>query len=121
MNKNNTLIRTDDEVLSAACELISAGPFLPQVLPGSVVRIKRVTAFKTTISWFAASGDGPSIHEQFQSEDRHEYYVVDHAWSRWTRWFRKLRLGDRFYLRPLHAKDKLDRPLKLLKTRDVLM
>jgi len=121
MNKNNTLARTSNEVvLHAACRLIRSGPFVSHLAPGVMLRIQRITPFKSTVSWYARTGDGGDILEDFDSQHS-QYFVVERAWTRLTYWWHRARLGNMLYLRPMSNSDMISRELRLLKTRDVLI
>lgn len=121
MNKNNTLNRTTEVVVHAACRLIRDGAFASHLKPGVVLRVKRISPFKVIVSWYAPSGEGHDFLDVFLEENSDEYYIVDRAWSRLSYWWHRIRMGELLYLRSLSSSDHLSRELKLLKTRDVLM
>lgn len=121
MNNNNTLARNSNEVVvHAACRLIRSGPFARHLVPGAMLRIQRISPFKCTISWYAPTGDGKDVLEDFDSA-KSEYFVVDKAWTRFTYWWHRARLGSMLYLRPMSSSDMISREQRLFKTRDVLL
>lgn len=120
MNKNNTLARNNNEViLHTACRLIRSGPFVSHLSPGAMLRIQRLTPFKSIVSWYTKSGEGSDILEDFDSSQS-QYFVVDRAWTRATYWWHRARLGNMLYLRAMSSSDMISRELRLLKSRDVL-
>lgn len=120
MNNNNTLARTDDVVLHAACRLIRSGPLTSHLKPGTMLRIQRITPFKCIIQWYSVHGEGPDVLEDYDDR-KNDYYIVDRAWTPLTYWWHRARLGNRLYLRAMSCSDELSRELRLFKTRDVLI
>lgn len=120
MNNNNTLARSNEVVLHAACRLIRSGPFVHHLAPGVMLRIQRISPFKAIISWYCPTGEGPDVLEDWD-DVRNEYYVVDRAWTKLSYWWHRARLGNQLYLRPHSGSDMISRELRLFKTREVLI
>lgn len=120
MNNKNTLVRGNEVVLLVACRMIRSSPLVHHLTPGAMLRLQRQSPFKSIIGWYAPTGDGKDILEDFDCK-KSEYFIVDRAWLRLTYYWHKARLGNMLYLRPLSNADRLSRELRLFKTRDVLL
>lgn len=124
MNKNNTLIRSPEVVIHAACRLIRSGPFVSHLVPGVLLLVERRSPFKAVVRWYAPTGEGPEALADYQANLKnplYEYYVVDRAWTRLSYWWHRARLGNMLYLRPLQSSDAISRELRLLKLREVMI
>jgi hypothetical protein len=120
MNKNNTLARSNEVVLHAACRLIRSGPFVHHLTPGAMLRIQRISPFKCIIRWYAPTGEGPDVLEDYDDKSN-DYFVVDRAWTTMSYWWHRARLGNKLYLRPMSDTDEHSRAHRLFKTCEVLM
>lgn len=128
MNKKNTLPKNHEVAVEVACDLLLQSPHLDKVEPGSILRVVIETPFKAEAHWYSEKADGPLLKDHMPStmalhreRKNQRILVVDRALNVLTHRWRRWRLHNRLFLRPLRSADKLHPELALLKSRQLFI
>ncbi len=132
MNNNNTLPKNHEVAVEVACDLLSNDNHNHHIEEGVVLHLNLVTPFKTVAHWYGFNGEGAPLSHALESElitntfgitvpAEPNLYIVDKAANVLSYWWRRRRLRNRLFLRPMRKRELPHPDLRLIKSLEILI